>query len=36
MKNLDKIVVEVITASGWNIQKFHFRGLCKLIKAKGN
>ena len=32
----DYIVVEVITAGGWNIQKFHFRGLCKLIKQKGN
>lgn len=36
LENADKIVVEVIQAGGWNIQKFHFRGLCKLIKAKGN
>ena len=36
LENADKIIVEVITAGGWNIQKFHFRGLCKLIKAKGN
>lgn len=36
LENGDYIVVEVITAGGWNIQKFHFRGLCKLIKAKGN
>ena len=36
LENADKIIVEVIQAGGWNIQKFHFRGLCKLIKAKGN
>lgn len=35
LENNDKIIVEVIRAGGWNIQKFHFRGLCKLIKAKG-
>lgn len=33
LENGDYIVVEVITAGGWNIQKFHFRGLCKLIKG---
>jgi hypothetical protein len=36
LENGDKIIIEVITAGGWNIQKFHFRGLCKLIKSKGN
>ena len=36
LENGDYIVVEVITAGGWNIQKFHFRGLCKLIKGKCN
>ena len=33
LENADKIIVEVIQAGGWNIQKFHFRGLCKLIKG---
>lgn len=33
LENADKIIIEVIQAGGWNIQKFHFRGLCKLIKA---
>lgn len=33
LENADKIIIEVITAGGWNIQKFHFRGLCKLIKG---
>lgn len=33
LENDDKIIIEVITAGGWNIQKFHFRGLCKLIKG---
>ena len=33
LENADKIVVEVVQAGGWNIQKFHFRGLCKLIKG---
>ena len=33
LENGDYIVVEVITVGGWNIQKFHFRGLCKLIKG---
>ena len=32
LENADKIIVEVIQAGGWNIQKFPFRGLCKLIK----
>ncbi len=36
LENGDYIVVEVVQAGGWNIQKFHFRGLCKLIKSKGN
>lgn len=33
LENEDKIIIEVISAGGWNIQRFHFRGLCKLIKG---
>ena len=28
----DRIIIETITAGGWNIQKFHFRGLAKRAK----
>ena len=35
LENNDKIIIEVITAGGYNIQCYHFRGLVKLIKNKG-
>ena len=34
LDNNDRIEIYAIPAGGWNIQKFHFRGLAKRIKAK--
>lgn len=33
LESKDTIKIHTITAGGWNIQKFHFRGLAKRIKG---